>query len=67
MIKTKFGSRVVIIDLFPSFGDLERVSIEFIETGFQTFINVEDLIETNKGEIRREINKLKEEKNEGRS
>lgn len=61
MISTKHGTPVRIIDLFPSFGDLERVVIEFEESGFQTFINADDLVETEKREIREAIDKLKKE------
>lgn len=60
MIKTKHGSTVRIIDTFPPFGDLERVSIEFEETGQQTFINIDDLTETKEGEIRKTIDRLKD-------
>jgi hypothetical protein len=66
-IRTKHGSQVVIIGLLPAFGDHERVIIEFLVSGHQTDILVDNLVETRRGEIRRSINKLKEEKNEGRS
>ena len=35
--------------------------IEFEESGFQTFINSDDLVETEKGEIRKAIERLEKE------
>lgn len=59
MIKTKHGSRVEIIDTCPSFGEYERVWIEFVETGFVTDILTDYLVEDKKGEIREAIERLK--------
>lgn len=64
MIKTKHGSRIDIVGLFPAFNNYERVVIEFYESGYQTFANVIDLKETKPGEIDSQIEWLEKKRNE---
>ena len=69
MIKTKYSSIVSIIGPFPSHRSqcpktlyvhvYKRVMVEFHRTGYQTWINIIDLVESKPNEINDAIDKIK--------
>ena len=68
MITTRYGTKIQIIKVLPSFKsngrEFQRVLTENIDErsvtwGLQRDMNVEDLVETSSGEIQREIEKVK--------